>query len=60
MFWKCPQCHGDLTALAAALRCAACDRDYPIVAEMPDFRLGAPAWIDFGQDRDRALKVRLH
>ena len=57
MFWKCPQCHGDLTATADNLFCAACDRHYPVVAELPDFRLGQPAWIDFGRDRDRALLI---
>lgn len=57
MFWKCPQCRGDLAATADALACAACGRAYPVVAELPDLRLGRPAWIDFGRDRDRALAV---
>lgn len=57
MFWKCPQCHGDLAAAPDSLACAACDRRYPVVAELPDFRLGRPAWIDFDRDRDRALAV---
>lgn len=57
MFWKCPQCRGDLTAAADALACTACDRRYPVVAELPDFRLGGAAWVDFDRDRDRALRL---
>lgn len=57
MFWKCPQCHGVLTDRAENLRCASCNRDYPVVAELPDFRLDRQAWIDFDRDRARALMV---
>ncbi len=52
--WKCPVCRGRLTEEADAIICAACNRRYPIVAEIPDFRVDAPAWIDFDRDRDRA------
>ncbi|MCA0273853.1 MAG: class I SAM-dependent methyltransferase [Proteobacteria bacterium] len=38
-------------------RCEACAGNYPIVAEMPDFRIDQPAWIDFGRDRDRAFAI---
>ena len=27
------------------------------MAELPDFRVDQPAWIDFGRDRDRALAI---
>lgn len=57
MFWKCPQCHGTLAATAEALACTVCDRRYPVVAELPDFRLAGAAWIDFDRDRDRALVI---
>lgn len=57
MFWKCPQCHGVLTATADHLTCAACRRVYPVVAELPDFRLDRQAWIDFDYDRTRALVI---
>lgn len=57
MFWTCPDCHGDLTQGPAALTCTACDRRYPVVADLPDFRVDKPAWIDFDRDRDRALLI---
>ncbi len=57
MFWKCPQCRGSLTATADTLTCTSCDRRYPVVAELPDFRLDRPAWVDFDHDRDRALLI---
>ena len=57
MFWKCPECHGELAHSAEAVTCMACDRRYPVVAELPDFRVDKPAWIDFDRDRDRALLI---
>lgn len=55
--WKCPLCRGNLTETGEALSCDACDREFPLVAEIPDFRVDAPAWIDFDEDRDRAIAV---
>jgi 2-polyprenyl-3-methyl-5-hydroxy-6-metoxy-1,4-benzoquinol methylase len=57
MFWKCPLCHGSLDTGANSLTCPACARDYPVVAELPDFRIENQAWIDFDEDRARALAV---
>lgn len=37
--------------------CTSCGEHYPVVAELPDFRVKAPAWIDFDRDRDRAWAV---
>ena len=55
--WSCPVCHGDLDARADRYICRTCSADYPLVAELPDFRVDAPAWIDFDHDRERALHV---
>lgn len=57
MGWACPACHGDLESAAADLICSRCSARYPLVAELPDFRVDAPAWIDFDHDRQRALHV---
>ena len=57
MFWKCPLCHGPLDAEAENLSCPACERRYPVVAELPDFRVDNQAWINFDDDRARALAV---
>lgn len=55
--WVCPQCRGVLARTPERYHCAPCGRDYPIVAEMPDFRVDQPAWIDFAHDRDRACAI---
>lgn len=55
--WACPACHGELDANPDTLVCKECARGYPLVAEIPDFRVEAPAWIDFDHDRDRALHI---
>lgn len=57
MFWNCPDCHGALAASGEEVACEGCGRRYPVVAGLPDLRVDAPAWIDFGRDRDRALLV---
>ena len=57
MSWACPACHGDLDTDADSLTCKGCRRRYPLVAELPDFRVDAPAWIDFDHDRQRALHI---
>jgi len=55
--WACPLCHLDLDTVADSLTCKGCRRSYPLVAELPDFRVDAPAWIDFDHDRERALHI---
>lgn len=55
--WACPACHGDLDTTADSLTCKGCSRSFPLVAEVPDFRVDAPAWIDFDHDRQRALHI---
>jgi SAM-dependent methyltransferase len=40
--YVCPSCKGPLQAQAAALRCPACEREYPIANDIPDFLLVRP------------------
>ncbi len=55
--WVCPRCRAVLVKAPESYLCEACAGNYPIVAEMPDFRIDQPAWIDFGRDRDRACAI---
>jgi len=57
MNWACPTCHGRFDTAADSLTCKMCSRRYPLVAELPDFRIEASAWIDFDHDRQRALHI---
>jgi len=41
--YACPSCQGDLTPVAAGLRCATCQVTYPLVDGIPDFILGDSA-----------------
>ena len=40
--YVCPRCKGDLQQQANALRCAACQRSYPVADDIPDFLLVRP------------------
>ncbi|MCI0432714.1 MAG: class I SAM-dependent methyltransferase, partial [Gemmatimonadetes bacterium] len=52
----CPVCHGDLAdESATALRCAACGRNFPIIAGIPDLRLESGPYISLEADRAKAL-----
>ncbi|NOX93555.1 MAG: methyltransferase domain-containing protein [Alphaproteobacteria bacterium] len=57
MEWACPSCHGTLEKETDNLRCISCNREYGVVAGIPDLRMAAPTWIDFDADRERALLI---
>jgi len=38
--YACPTCQGDLTPVAAGLRCTSCQVTYPLMDGIPDFILG--------------------
>lgn len=54
----CPACRGALSDAGEALGCAACGRDYPVVAGLPDLRLESDRYLDL--DAERAKAGRLH
>ncbi len=58
--WCCPACHGSLVAGADSLSCQGCVKTFPVFADIPDLRLAGPAWIDFAQDRARAVITEAH
>jgi SAM-dependent methyltransferase len=47
----CPQCRADLRSEPDAYRCEQCDRSYPVVCGIPDFRLFPDPYISIGDDR---------
>jgi 2-polyprenyl-3-methyl-5-hydroxy-6-metoxy-1,4-benzoquinol methylase len=55
--WRCPRCRGSLAERSHYLVCEGCGETYPVFEGIPDLRIGVPAWIDFDEDRRRALEV---
>ncbi len=53
----CPYCRGMLTVLPGALRCCACQREFPVVAGIPDLRVAPDPWIGLVEDRAKGLAV---
>ena len=54
----CPQCKGLLEKPdAAAYHCPACPRTYPIVLDIPDFRVYPDPYIDYADDHAKAARV---
>jgi len=50
----CPVCKGALSQSAEAYACAACNRTYPIILGIPDFRLETDPFITIDDDRRKA------
>jgi SAM-dependent methyltransferase len=57
MLWVCPVCRGGLLEGEESCRCSTCDRVYQIVDGIPDLRLPGSAWIDYEDDRRRAMEL---
>ena len=53
----CPQCKGPLTELNKAYCCAQCDRTYPVVLGIPDFRIFPDPYISIEDDRHKAKEL---
>lgn len=54
----CPQCRGDLTRPEqGALDCAACNRRYPVILDIPDLRLEPDPYIGFDEERAKVEKL---
>ena len=57
----CPQCQGDLHYLKShTLQCLSCERQYPIVLDIPDLRIFPDPYIDPEADRAKGRKVANH
>jgi SAM-dependent methyltransferase len=55
--WVCPTCRSDLDADDAALHCGQCQVRYPVIAGIPDLRVGPDPWIGLVEDRRKALRL---
>jgi SAM-dependent methyltransferase len=55
--YVCPLCKGELTASAEAYACPACQRRYPIVWGIPDFRIFPDPYIGIDDDHRKGLRL---
>jgi ubiquinone/menaquinone biosynthesis C-methylase UbiE/uncharacterized protein YbaR (Trm112 family) len=53
----CPRCKGRLSSLPDAYLCAECDARYPIVLDIPDFRVFPDPYIDIEADHEKGRRI---
>ena len=53
----CPLCKGKLTSDTEAYGCASCDRSYPILHGIPDFRLRSDRYLSLDEERAKAERI---
>lgn len=53
----CPSCRGPLASHAAGYDCRGCQRRYPIVCGIPDFRLAPDPYISFVDEYEKARRL---
>lgn len=56
----CPVCQGDLKAAPDAYHCISCERRYPIVLGIPDFRVFPDPYIGLVEDHKKGQRVAAH
>ena len=56
--YVCPQCRAPVREEEARYVCAGCDKDYPVLCGIPDFRLAPDRYLTLEQERAKA--TRLH
>lgn len=57
MHFVCPTCKSAVEEQAHSYRCGACDRHYPVICGIPDFRLFPDPYIGIEEDREKALHL---
>ena len=57
MHFVCPQCRGSLETQPHAHVCAACNRSYPVVLGIADFRLYPDPYISFDDEYRKAERL---
>ncbi len=53
----CPLCKGAINKVADGFTCKTCQREFPEIAGMIDFRICADPYIDIPADRAKALRI---
>ena len=53
----CPQCHGVLETGSNAYHCATCNRLFPVVLGIADFRLHPDPYISFDDEYRKAERL---
>ncbi|GIW12413.1 MAG: hypothetical protein KatS3mg061_3470 [Dehalococcoidia bacterium] len=56
----CPLCKGALTVGPQEYCCPACERRYPVVLGIPDFRVFPDPWIEIEDDWAKAERLMAH
>ena len=57
MEFVCPACRVEVASGAQSYRCAACSREYPVIAGIPDFRLEPDPYIGIVEDREKGVRL---
>lgn len=53
----CPECGSRVEAKPAAFVCGPCNRSYPVLFGIPDFRLRGDRYLSLEDERDKARKL---
>lgn len=53
----CPQCASSLEKATDAYRCTSCDRHYPVLFGIADFRLRSDRYLTLEEERDKARRL---
>ncbi|MBA3608359.1 MAG: methyltransferase domain-containing protein, partial [Chthoniobacterales bacterium] len=53
----CPRCKGPLSSRPEAYICAACDVQYPVVLDIPDFRVFPDPYIGLEEDHRKGRRI---
>ncbi len=53
----CPRCRAEVERRDESYTCIRCAAVYPIVLDIPDFRVEPDPWIGLQDDRDKAMRV---
>lgn len=56
----CPVCKGPLDHRPEAYACRRCDRRYPIVLDLPDFRVFPDPYLGLEEDREKGRELACH
>jgi SAM-dependent methyltransferase len=53
----CPACRVPVAAAHEAYECGTCGRRYPVVLDIPDFRIAPDSWLSIEEDRAKGLEL---